>query len=335
MYRKEQLLRTAIIVASVAAALAAMVASIGSAAAQVYPSRPITVILPFAAGGTVDAIPRIMAEHLRASLRQPIIVENVSGAGGTIGTGRVARAAPNGYTLGIGTFQTHVLIGAVYPLQYDLLKDFEPVALLGSSPNLIVARSAVPAKDLKELMAWLRVNNDKVSQGHIGVGGGQHLCGIAMENSIGAHWQFVPYRSAALAMQDLVGGQIDLMCTSLGTSPAMVRSGQVKTYAVTARTRLASAPEIPTVDEAGLPGLYISAWYGLYAPKGTSKDIIDKLNAAVASALADPAVRQRFADLGLEIPPHEQQTPEALGAFQKNEIEKWWPIIKAAGIKAE
>jgi len=314
--------------------IVAAFAQIGIAGAQTYPTRPITVVVPFAGGGAADAIPRILAEHMRGPLAQPVIIENVSGAGGTIGMGRVARAAPNGYMLGIGTFQTHVLLGAVSRLQYDPLKDFEPVALLGSSPNLIVARSTVPANDLHELMAWLKKNSEKVSQAHNGAGGGQHLCGIAMQNEIGVRWQFVPYRGGAPAMQDLLGGQIDFMCTGLGSS-SVLSSEQIKRYAVTASTRLVAAPEIPTVDEAGLPGLHISAWYGLYAPKGTSKGIIAKLNAAIASALADPAVRQRLAHLAVEIPPTQQQTPEALASFHKAEIEKWGPIIKAANIQAQ
>jgi len=208
------------------------------------------------------------------------------------------------------------------------------VALLGSSPNLIVARSTVPANDLHELMAWLKVNSEKVSQGHNGAGSGQHLCGIALQNKIGVRWQFVPYRGGALAMQDLLGGRIDLLCTGLGSS-SMLSSEQIKRYAVTAATRLVAAPEIPTVDEAGLPGLHISAWYGLYAPKGTPQHIVGKVNTAIVSALADLTVRQRLADLAVEIPPIEQQTPEALALFQKAETEKWWPIVKSANIKAE
>jgi tripartite-type tricarboxylate transporter receptor subunit TctC len=320
---------------SLVAAPAAILGSTGTAAAQVFPSRPITMIVPYPAGGVFDVLARIMAEPMRGSLGQAVVIENVGGAGGSIGVGRVARAAPDGYTLSFGSDQQFVVNGAVYPLQYDVVKDFEPVMLLASSPTLIVSKAAVPANDLKELIAWLKANHNKVAQGHNGAGGAQHLCGIDLQNTTGTRWQFVPYRGTAPALQDMVGGQIDLMCPSPGSSLAMVRSGSLRAYAVTASTRLASAQEIPTVDEAGLPGLYISFWGGLLAPKGTPKNVIAKLNLAARSALADPAVRQRISDLGMETPPGEQQTPEALGALQKADIAKWWPIIKAANIKGE
>src|SRR5215471_15511483 len=303
--------------------------------AQAYPSRPITMIVPFPAGGPTDTIGRIVAEGMRVSLRQPIIIKNVTGAGGTIGVGRVARAVPDGYTLSVGFLGTHVLNGAIYTLQYDVLRDFEPVALLASNPQLIVAKSATPAKSLNELIAWLKANPGKASQGTAGVGSPAHVSGAYFQKETGTHFQFVPYRGAAPAMQDLVAGQIDLMFDQALNSLPHVRSGKIKAYAVTANTRLAAAPEIPTVDEAGLPGFYISVWSGMWAPKGTPKDVVAKLNAAVVDALAHPTVRQQLADLGQQVPPRDQQTPEALRAFQKAEIEKWWPIIKAANIKAQ
>jgi tripartite-type tricarboxylate transporter receptor subunit TctC len=317
------------------AVVAASIVVCGNATAQTYPSRPITMIVPYPAGGAIDALGRILAERMAALLGQPLVIENVSGAGGTVGVGRVARAAADGHTLILGTGDQFVVNGAIYTLQYDLVKDFEPVGLLASSPYLIVTKNAVPAKNLKELIAWLKENRDKVSQGHNGSGGGQHLCGVDLQKNIGAQWQFVPYRGAAPALQDLIGGQIDLMCPLPGSSLAMVRSGRIRAYAVTANSRLAFAPEIPTVDEAGLPGLYDSVWGGLFVPKGTPQDAITKLNSIAVKTLADSAVRERIDSLGMEIPAPEQQTPQALGALQKAEIEKWWPIIKTANIKPE
>ncbi len=253
----------------------------------------------------------------------------------TLAVGRVARAAPDGYTVGIGQYANYVLNGATYPLQYDLLKDFAPVALLTINPALIVAKAATPAKDLTELIVWLKANPGKVTAATSGAGSPSHVAAVFFQNSIATKFQFVPYRGNAPAMQDLVAGQIDVFFDSPGNSLAHVRAGQVKAYAVTAKTRIPSAPDIPTVDEAGAPGLYVSNWHGLWVPKATPKDVIAMLNAAVVDALADATVHSRFADLGLETFPREQQTPEALGAFQRAEIEKWWPIIKAAGIKAE
>jgi tripartite-type tricarboxylate transporter receptor subunit TctC len=318
-----------------AAGVAALPAVLRFAWAQGYPARPITMVVPFPAGGPTDTVGRIVAEGTRLSLGQPVIIENVTGAGGTIGVGRVARAVPDGYTLSVGFLGTHVLNGAIYTLQYDVLKDFEPVALLASNPQLIVAKNATPAKSLNELIAWLKANPGKASQGTAGVGSPAHVSGAYFQKETGTRFQFVPYRGAAPAMQDLIAGQIDLMFDQALNSLPHVRGGKIKAYAVTANTRLASAPEIPTVDEAGLPGFYISIWSGMWAPKGTPTDVITKLNAAVVDALAHPTVRQQLADLGQAVPPRDQQTPEALRTFQKAEIEKWWPIIKAAGIKAE
>jgi tripartite-type tricarboxylate transporter receptor subunit TctC len=270
---------------------------------------------------------------MRLSLGQSIVIENVTGAAGSLGVGRVARAAPDGYTLSIGIWSTHVVNGAIYALQYDLLNDFEPVALLGSQPNVIIAKKDLRANDLMELIAWLKANPNKVLVGTAGVGSPQHVFGILFQNTTDTLLKFVAYRGGAPAMQDLLAGQIDMIIADPVTSLQQLRA--IKAYAVTAKSRLAGAPEIPTVDEAGLPGFYTSVWYGIWAPKGTPKNVIAKLNAAVVDTLADTSVRQRMTDFGIEIYPRDQQTPEALGTFQKAEIEKWWPIIKAAGIKAE
>jgi tripartite-type tricarboxylate transporter receptor subunit TctC len=292
--------------------------------------------VPFAAGGPGDTLARSLTERMRESLGQTVIIENVTGAAGAIGTGRVARAEADGYTIGLGFLGTHVLNGTVQKLHYDILKDFEPIALLANNPHLIVAKNAMPANDLKGLVAWLQSNPGKASQGTGGMGTPSHVGGAFFQNVTGTRFQFVHYRGGAgPAMQDLVGGHIDLMFDQALNSLPHLRDGKIKVYAVADKARLPSAPDIPTVDEAGLPGLYISSWYGLWAPKGTPKEIIAKLNTAVVAALGDPTVRQRLAGLGLEIPRYEEQTPEALGAFQKAEIDRWWPIIKAASIKGE
>jgi len=317
-----------------AAGAAALPAMSRMARAQAWPSRPITAIVSFAAGGSGDTIGRILAEHMRTTLGQTIVVENIGGAAGSIGVGRVARAAPDGYTLIFGNWPTHVLNGAIYSLPYHVLNDFEPIAMIASESIVIVAKKAMPANNLKELIAWMKANPDKASAGTTGAGGVGHVIGVFFQKETGTQFQFVPYRGLAPAMQDLVSGQIDIMFDTSANSLPQVRGGNVKVYAVTSKERLASAPDIPTVDEAGLPGFHISNWRGLWAPKGTPKDVIAKLNDAVVRALADPTVRKRLADLGQEIPPREQQTPEALGAYQKADIERWWPIMKAANIKA-
>jgi tripartite-type tricarboxylate transporter receptor subunit TctC len=317
--------------------MAIALAAIGfsRATAQPYPSRPITMVVPLAAGGPLDTIARILAEPMRLSLGQPVIVENVTGAAGTIGTGRVARAAPDGYTFGMGFLGTLVLNGAVYSLPYDVVKDIDPIALISSNPHVIVANAALPATNLHELIAWLKLNADKASAGTAGAGTTTHLGGLLFQQSAGVRFQLVPYRGAAPALQDVMAGQINLMVDVASDSLPFLQGGKIKAFAVTASTRLVSAPQIPTVDEAGLPGFYMSTWYGLFGPKGLPGDVLGKLNAATVRALADGAVRRRLADLGLDIAPRDQQTPQALATLQHAEIEKWWPIIKAANIKPE
>jgi tripartite-type tricarboxylate transporter receptor subunit TctC len=318
-----------------ASGAAALPAVSRMARAQAYPSRPITMVVPFAAGGGVDATGRVIAERMRASLGRTVIIENVTGANGSIGVGRVARAAGDGYTLCLGGWSTYVSNGAIYALPYDLLKDFEPIVLVATLPLLIVAKKAFPANDLKGLVAWLKDNPDKASAGTSGAGSTQHVAAIYFQNKTDTRFGIVPYRGGAPSLQDLVAGQIDLIFSPTADSVALVRGGGIRAYAVAAKTRLAAAPDIPTVDQAGLPDFYFSNWYALWAPKGTPKTIVDKLNQSVVDALAEPNVRARLSDLGEEIFPREQQTPEALAAFHKAEIEKWWPIIKAAGIKAD
>lgn len=303
-----------------------------AAPAQDFPNKPITVIVPFAAGGPTDALIRTLGERMRESLGKPVVIENVTGAAGTIGVTRVARAPGDGYTLSFGHWSTHVINGAAYPLSFDLLTDLEPVALLTSYPMLLVSKNAVPAKNLSEFLAWTKANQDKISVGSIGVGSAAHVAGVYFEKMAGVKLNYIPYRGAAPALQDLLGGNIDFMFDHVANALPHVKEGKIRAYAVTANERIPSAPEIPTVDEAGLPGLHLSIWFGLWAPKGTPKEAIAKLNAAVKDALADPAVRDKLAALGQVIPPANRQSPEALAAHQKAEIEKWWPIVKAANI---
>jgi tripartite-type tricarboxylate transporter receptor subunit TctC len=314
---------------------AALPAFPGIANAQNFPMRPVTIVVPFAAGGPIDTLARIMADRMQQPLGQPVIVENVTGAAGNIGVGRVARAPADGYTLVAGFWGTHVVNGAVYALPYDVLHDFEPILLTTRNVQVVVARKTMPANDLKGLIAWLKANPDAAAAGTSGVGSPQHVMGVLFQNITGTHFRFVPYRGGAPAMQDLMAGRIDLVFADQTTSLPQVRSGNIKAYAVTGNSRLVAAPDVPTVDEAGLPGFYCSVWNALFAPKGTPKDVIARLNAAAVSALAEPEVRQRAAEAGQQIVPRDEQTAEALAALQRSEIEKWWPIIKAAGIRAE
>jgi tripartite-type tricarboxylate transporter receptor subunit TctC len=321
------------IVVTTMVALACSHGAAAPASAQSYPSRPITLIVPFPPGGSTDVVGRIVAERMRASLGQPIIIENVGGAGGSIGVGRVARAAPDGYTLDIGQWDTHVGNGALYPLTYDLQKDLEPIGLLSTNPQLILGKKTLPADDLKGLVAWLKANPDKATQAVQTAGA--HVAGVLLQQATGARFQFVPYRGAGPAMQDLVSGHIDLLVTQAAVALPQVRAGAIKAFAVTSASRSPVVPDIPTVDEGGVPGLYVAGWFGLFAPRGTPKDVIARLNAALVAALAEPGLRARLAELGQEIAPRELQTPDGLAAYHKAEIEKWWPLIKAANIKPE
>ena len=305
------------------------------AAAQLYSSRPITIVVPFAPGGATDVLPRMLGERLRSVLGQSVVIENVSGAGGTIGLGRVARAVPDGYTIVSGNWSTFVSNGAIYTLPYDLVRDFEPVVLLPSNSHLIAARKTLPAGDLSALVAWLRANQDKVSMATAGVGTGSHFAAVLLQSLTGTTFPLVHYRGGGPALQDLLSGQVDLMTNQAAVFLPHARAGTIKVFAVLAQDRLVQAPEIPTADEAGLPGFHVSVWNGFWAPKGTPGDVITRINAAVVNILAEPELRSRLIDLAYEIPPREQQTPEALGALQRAEIEKWWPIIKAANVKAE
>jgi tripartite-type tricarboxylate transporter receptor subunit TctC len=309
-----------------------MFAGIAGAHAQSYPSRQITLVVPFPPGGSTDVAARIMAERMRPSLGQPIIIENIGGAGGSIGVGRVARAAPDGYTIDIGQWDTHVG-SIIYKLDYDLEKDFEPIALVSNNPQLIVAKKDLPADNLKDLVIWMKANPGKIN--FVNQNAAANVSGVTFEKLTGQKVQLIPYRGAGPAMIDLISGQVDLLVVQGAVALPQVRAGKIKALANLSPQRSASMPEIPTADETGVPGLYMSGWFGFFAPKGTPKEVIAKLNAATVEALADPAVQKRFMELGLDVAPREQQTPEGLAAFQKAEIDKWWPIIKAAGIGAQ
>jgi len=304
-----------------------------NAAAQTFPTHPITLVVPFPAAGPADVLARIFSEPLRALLGQPVIIDNIAGAAGSIGVGRVARAGPDGYTLVLGNLGTHVFNGAIYALGYDLVNDFEPISLLPSNNQLIIARNGIPAKTLQELVTWVKANSDTVTCGTAGAGSPSHIAAAYFESMLGVRFQLVPYRGTPQVIQDLVAGQIDLLFDQVSSSLAQVRSGKIKAFAVTAKTRLAAAPEIPSVDEAGLPGFYTTFWFGLWAPKDTPRSAIERLNAAVVAVMADTIVQSRLGELGSEIPASEQQNPPALAALQKAEIDRWWPIIRQANIK--
>jgi tripartite-type tricarboxylate transporter receptor subunit TctC len=310
----------------------AIFGGIVGAQAQTYPSRPITLVVPFPPGGSTDAAARIMAERMRAPLGQPVVIENIGGAGGSIAVGRVARAAPDGYTFDIGQWDTHVG-SIIYKLDYDLEKDFEPIALVSNNPQLMVAKNDLPANTLAELVAWMKDNPGKIN--FVNQNAAANVTGVLFENLTKQKVQFIPYRGAGPAMTDLISGTVDLLVVQGAVALPQIRAGKIKALANLSPTRSASMPDIPTADETGVPGLYMSGWFGFWAPKGTPKDVIARLNAATVEALADPAIQKRFTELGLDVAPRAQQTPEGLAAFQKAEIEKWWPIIKAAGIGAQ
>jgi len=316
-------------------ALLALLTFGGNARADTFPSHPMTLVVPFAAGGPTDAMARILADHMRTSLGQSLLIENVTGAAGSLGVGRVVRAAPDGYTVSIGHLGTHVANGAIYKLGYDLVTDLEPVVLLPSNPMIIVSTNAVPAHSLKELIAWLKAKPAPATAGTAGAGSGAHIAGLYFENATGIKLQFVPYRGTAPALTDLVAGQIDIIIDQTSNSIAQVRAGTIRAYAVTDDKRVASASDIPTTDEAGLSGFHMTLWSGLWVPKATPKDVIAKLNAAAVAAMNDPAVRKKFEDLGLQMPPQDKLAPAALGDLQKAEIAKWWPMIRAANVKVE
>jgi tripartite-type tricarboxylate transporter receptor subunit TctC len=318
-----------------AAAAAAVPTVSGVARAQAYPSRPITIVVGFAAGGPADTVAPILTERLKPLLGQPVLIENVTGANGSIGVGRVVRAAPDGYTLSLGDLGSHVVNQVTYPLAYDLRTDLQPIALLAIMSALVVSRIGMPGGNLTELVAWLRANPGMASAGTGGVGGAEHLAGLVFHTISGTRVQFVPYRGSAPAVQDMLAGQIDMMFTFAAVTLPYIQTGRLKTYAFMAKSHLEAALGIPTVDEAGVPGAYFSTWYSLWAPKGTPKDIVARLGAAVAAALSDPAIKARFADLGLDVAPPDQQSPDGLATLQKVEIDRWWPTVKAANIKAQ
>src|SRR5258706_3824041 len=305
------------------------------AAAQAYPSRPITVVVPFAAGGPTDTIARILGERMGRSLGQPLVIENTAGAGGTIAGNRVARATPDGYTIAIGHVGTHVIAGAVQKTSYDVYADFEPIGLACANPQIIVTKMDVPAKDLKELIAWTKANGDKVSSGTGGPGTPSHIMAVYYNKETGSNVQVIHYKGSGPALQDVIAGHVDMTFAQAANALPQVRAGKIKAYAVTSKNRLTSQPDIPTVDEAGLPGFYMSVWHAFWAPKGTPKEVVNRLNAALVETLADPAVQKRLQDLGQELFTREQQTPEALRAWHKAEIDKWWPLIRTANIRAE
>ena len=315
--------------------LVAIAAGTAATFAQTFPSRPITLIAPFPAGGPLDTIARIVAEPMREALGQPIVVENVPGAGGNLGVGRLARAEPDGHTVGIGQWSTHVVNPVTYSLPYNVQTDFEPIALLTITPQLIIARKDFPAKDVKELVAWLKANPDKATAATVGAAGGAQVSSIYFQNRIGTVLRFVPYRGGGPAVQDMAAGQVDLMLDQAANALGPVRGGSVKAYAVMSQTRWQALPDVPSIDESGTPGLYVAYWHAMWAPKGTPKPIIDRLNAAVMRALADSNASKRLSDVGHDVFPREQQSPAALAAYHQAEIDKWWPIVRASGLKAQ
>jgi tripartite-type tricarboxylate transporter receptor subunit TctC len=319
----------------IVAAVLIVAASSGGANAQSYPTRPITIVVPYPAGGPTDTLARIMSDRLKAALGQTIVIENITGAGGSIGVGHVAHAAPDGYTLALGHNQTHVINAVTLKLNYDVVKDFEPVTLIADTPIWIVASKALPADDMNGFVAWLKENGDKANAGTVGVGGPNDLAALDFQKKTGTHFQLTPYRGGAPLLQDLLAGHIDFTFGQASTYLPYVRNGQIKAYGVLMPKRWWAAPEVPTLDELGIKGTYATFWHGIWAPKDTPKPIIAKLDSAFMETLADPAVKQRFKDVGQEMWPAAQQNPAGLAAQQKAEIERWWPIVKDAGIKPQ
>src|SRR6478752_6101846 len=320
---------------AILAAFVALISFGGNALADHFPSHPITIVVPFSAGGPSDAMARILAERMKTTLGEVLLIENVTGAGGSIGGGRAVHSPPDGYTISFGHLGTHVANDAVYKLNYDLVADLEPVVLLPSNPMIVVSKNAVPATSLKELLDWLKSRPSPPTAGTAGAGSGSHIAGVYFESVSGIKLQYVPYRGTAPALNDLIAGQIDVIVDQTSNSINQVRAGTIRAYAITDDKRLASAPDIPTADEAGLKGFNMTLWSGMWVPKGTPKAIVDKLNAAAVDALNDPGVKKQLESQGLEMTPKDQLTPGALGARQKAEIAKWWPIIKAANIKVD
>lgn len=319
----------------VAVALAAILSGAPGADAQTYPSRPVTLIAPFPAGGPLDVIARIIAEPMRETLGQPVVIENLPGAGGNLGINKLARAEADGYTIGMGQWSTHVVNPVTYTVPYDIVKDFEPIALIANTPQLIIARKDFPAKDIKELVVWLKAHPDQATAATVGVAGGAQVSAVYFQKETGTTFRFVPYRGGGPAVTDMMAGQVDLMFDQAANALGPVKSGNIKAYAVMSKERWAALPDVPSIDEAGASGLYVAYWHAMWAPKGTPKEIIARLNAAVVRALTDPNVKKRLADIGQDVWPREQQTPEALAAYHKSEIDKWWPIIRASGLKAQ
>jgi tripartite-type tricarboxylate transporter receptor subunit TctC len=333
MPRRNAMLRARFIGAF--AALAAILVGAIGALADDYPSHPITMLIGFPPGGPTDTLGRILADAMGRTLGQTVVVETVSGASGTIATGRVVHAAPDGYTIGIGNWTSHVGSPALYKLDYDIIKNLQPISLLAESPLWIVGKNALPPKTASELIAWVKTNPNPITFGSIGAGSAAQLCGISFAQKTGAHFQYVPYRGGAPAMQDLIGGQIDLSCLEASQTLGNVQTGRFKAFAVMGEQRWPKSPDTPTMIESGVPGLSISFWHGLWTTKGTPKPVVDRLNKAVVAALADPAVRARIENLGQVIFPRDQQNPAALAAYHKAELDKWWPIIREANIKVD
>jgi tripartite-type tricarboxylate transporter receptor subunit TctC len=317
------------------AALAALLAFVLPALADNYPSRPVTLLVGFPPGGPTDTLARILADAMQSTLGQPVVVEDVTGASGTIAAGRVAHADPDGYTIGVGNWTSHVGSPAIYTLDFDMLHDLQPIALLASAPLWILGRNELPPKNARELIAWLKTRTEPTTFATVGAGSGAHLAGLSFARAIGAHFQYVPYRGVGPIIPDLIGGHIDLTCVEASSTLAGAEAGKYRAYAVMSEQRWPKSPDTPTMIEAGAPGVSISFWHGLWAPRGTPKAIVDRLDAAVMAALADPAVQNKLGTLGQTIFPRDQQNPAALAAYHKAEAAKWWPISKEAGIKAE